>query len=80
MAKLIEEQHKKVGRKLTSFELDNLFSAFGQLPLWVPLIVKARRKMASHDLAFRDVLHQQLEEYIGTDFERFITTNWVQAF
>lgn len=76
LAKLIEEQHNKLGRKLRSFELDNLFSAFEQLPLWVPLIEKARRKMASRDLAFRDVLHQQLGEYIGAvpaeDFERFL--------
>ena len=76
LAKLIEERYNKLGRKLTSFELDNLFSAFEQLPLWVPLIEKARRKMASRDLAFRDVLHQQLEEYVGAvpmeDFERFL--------
>ena len=76
LAKLIEERYNKLGRKLTSFELDNLFSAFEQLPLWIPLIEKARRKMASRDLAFRDVLHQQLEEYIGAvpaeDFERFL--------
>jgi hypothetical protein len=76
LAKLIEERYHKLGRKLTSFELDNLFLAFEQLPLWVPLIEKARRKMASRDLAFRDVLHQQLEEYIGAvpaeDFERFL--------
>ncbi len=76
LAKLIEERHKKLGRKLTSFELDDLFSAFEKLPLWVPLIEKARRKMASRDLAFRDVLHQRLEEYIGAvpaeDFERFL--------
>jgi len=76
LAKLIEERYNKLGRKLTSFELDNLLSAFEQLPLWVPLIEKARRKMASRDLAFRDVLHQQLEEYIGAvpveDFERFL--------
>jgi len=76
LAKLIEERYNKLGRKLTSLELDNLFSAFEQLPLWVPLLEKVRRKMASRDLAFRDVLHQQLEEYVGEvpveDFERFI--------
>jgi len=66
LAKLIEERYNKLGRKLTSFEVDNLFSAFAELALWVPLIEKARRKMASRDLAFRDVLHQRLEEYIGT--------------
>jgi len=76
LAKLIEERYHKIGRQLTSFELDTLFSAFEQLPLWVPLIEKARRKMASRDLAFRDVLHQQLAAYIGAvpveDFERFL--------
>jgi hypothetical protein len=76
LAKLIEERYNKLGRKLTSYELDKLFSAFEQLPLWTPLIEKARRKMASRDLAFRDVLHYQLEKYIGAvppkDFERFI--------
>jgi hypothetical protein len=76
LAKLIEERYKKLGRQLTSIELDSLFHAFENLPLWVPLVEKARRKMASRDLAFRDVLHQQLEEYIGAvpaeDFERFL--------
>lgn len=76
LAKQIEERYSKLKRKLTSFELDSLFLSFEQMPLWIPLIEKARRKMASRDLAFRDVLHQQLEEYIGAvpaeDFERFI--------
>ncbi|MCK5632505.1 DNA-binding protein [bacterium] len=76
LAKLIEERFQKIGRQLTSIELDLLFHAFEQLPLWVPLVEKARRKMASRDLAFRDVPHQQLEEYIGAipaeDFERFL--------
>lgn len=76
LAKLIEERYTNKSRKLTGFELDNLFSTFEKLPLWIPLIEKARRKMASRDLAFRDVLHQHLEEYIGTipaeDFERFL--------
>ncbi len=76
LSKLIEERCSKLGRKLTSYELDNLFSAFEQLPLWIPLVEKARRKMASRDLAFRDVLHQQLQDYIGAvpaiDFERFL--------
>jgi len=76
LAKLVEERSKKLGRLLTSIELDSLFTAFKNLPLWIPLVEKARRKMASRDLAFRDVLHQQLEEYIGSvptgDFERFL--------
>lgn len=76
LAKLMEERYHQLGRKLISTETDNLFFEFEKLPLWVPLIEKARRKMASRDLAFRDVLHQQLEEYVGAlpteDFERFL--------
>ncbi len=76
LAKLIEERYNKLGRQLKSVEVDSLFHAFENLPLWLPLIEKARRKMASRDLAFRDVLHQQLERYIGAvpveDFERFL--------
>ncbi|MCF8379701.1 MAG: DNA-binding protein [Bacteroidales bacterium] len=76
LAKLIEERYFKKGSPLKSVELDSLFLAFENLPLWVPLVEKARRKMASRDLAFRDVLHQQLEGYIGAvpaeDFERFL--------
>jgi len=40
------------------------------------LIEKARNKMASRDLAFRDALHAQLKGYItplnADDFERFL--------
>ncbi|NLA91345.1 MAG: DNA-binding protein, partial [Synergistaceae bacterium] len=53
-----------------------LFRIFEAQPHWVPLVERARHKMASRDLAFRDALHLQLEEYIGPvgieDFERFL--------
>ena len=39
-------------------------------------IEKARNKMASRDLAFRDALHHQLQDYVTPlqrdEFERFI--------
>jgi len=62
--------------KLTSWEVDALFADFERQAHWKPLIEKARSKMASRDLAFRDALHQQLTEYITPlkreEFERFI--------
>ncbi|MHB8090407.1 MAG: DNA-binding protein [Syntrophales bacterium] len=62
--------------KLTSWEVDALFADFEWQAHWKPLIEKARSKMASRDLAFRDALHQQLTEYITPlkreEFERFI--------
>ena len=64
------------GRRLSSGEVDALFREFEDQPLLQPLIEKARNKMASRDLAFRDALHLQLKEYITplapTEFERFI--------
>ncbi|MEW6139359.1 MAG: DNA-binding protein [Thermodesulfobacteriota bacterium] len=66
----------KKGRKLTSWEVDALFDRFEQEAHWKPLIEKARNKMASRDLAFRDALHMKLSEYVSPlkrdEFERFL--------
>ena len=63
-------------RKLWASEVDCLFQDFESLPHWKPLLEKARNKMASRDLAFRDALHLQLKEYVTPlqreDFERFL--------
>ena len=75
-AKVLEDAWGKKGAKLNSWEVDELFSAFEQQAHWRPLIEKARNKMASRDLAFRDALHAQLKGYItplnAADFERFL--------
>ena len=67
---------QKEGRKLSPWEADRLFFDFSAQAHWKPLIHKARTKMASRDLAFRDALHLQLEEYItplqAEEFERFL--------
>ena len=59
-----------------SWEADSLFADFENQALWKPLIEKARNKMASRDLAFRDALHLQLKEYVAPlqreEFERFL--------
>jgi len=74
--KLIEEYFNKVNRKLSSHEVDTLFNEFESQALWKPLVEKARNKMASRDLAFRDALHLQLKEYVTPiqrdEFERFL--------
>lgn len=76
LAALIKEQAEQLGRKLNNWELDDVFRAFEQLPLWKPLINSARVKMASRDLALRDAFHQQLEEYIqpleSEEYHRFL--------
>lgn len=74
--KLLREVFEREGRKLDAFEAERLFQEFERQPLWKPLIEKARNKMASRDLAFRDALHHQLKEYITPinrdEFERFL--------
>ena len=72
----LRKEHDRIGRKLTQMETDALYASFEQQRLWVPLVNKARVKMASRDLCFRDALHANLKDYIGAvptdDFERFI--------
>jgi len=72
----LKSEFNKVGRKLSSFEVDKIFEKFEAFPLWKPLLESARHKMASRDLAFRDALHLQLEKYIAPiqaeEFERFL--------
>lgn len=73
---MLQQQAALKGRKLTTWEVDNLFKTFESQAHWKPLIEKARVKMASRDLAFRDALHLQLKEYVTPvqreDYERFL--------
>jgi hypothetical protein len=72
----LEKSFAQKGQQLISSEVDALFRQFEELPHWRPLIEKARNKMASRDLAFRDALHLQLKDYVTplapSEFERFI--------
>jgi len=75
-ADILQQEAKAKDRKLSPLEVDSLFKYFESQGHWKPLIEKARIKMASRDLAFRDALHQQLKEYVTPlqrdEFERFI--------
>ena len=57
----LEKEFKNIGRKLVPSEVDNIFSVFSEHPLHSPLVNKARIKMASRDLHFRDAFHKKLE-------------------
>lgn len=76
LAAMMKEQSEQLGRKLNNWEMTDLFTAFETLPLWKPLIVRARTKMASRDMVLRDAFHLQLEEYIKPlepeEYERFL--------
>ncbi|MBI5266607.1 MAG: DNA-binding protein [candidate division Zixibacteria bacterium] len=75
-AKVLESAYQHAGRKLSSWETDALFAEFETQAHWKPLVEKARSKMASRDLAFRDALHLQLRDYLtpldSAEFERFL--------
>jgi hypothetical protein len=75
-ADVLRAKFQELGRMLSAFETDALFKEFEVQPLLKPLIEKARNKMASRDLAFRDALHLQLKDYVTplapSEFERFI--------
>lgn len=72
----LEQACQTKGHKLTQKEAESLFANFEQHPLFKPLILDARTKMASRDLCFRDALHEKLEAYIQSVpeayFERFL--------
>lgn len=76
LAHEIRNESERQGRKLRAAEVDAIVLRFEAQPLLVPLVEKARNKMASRDLAFRDALHMQLKEYITPlqrdEFERFL--------
>lgn len=75
-AAALQQAFKEKGEPLTFREVDAVFARFERQAHWKPLIEKARNKMASRDLAFRDALHIQLQDYITPlqrdEFERFL--------
>lgn len=75
-ADALKKKSTYLGRKLSSAETDRLFVDFESFRAFEPLREKARNKMASRDLCFRDALHENLKEYISSvpssDFDRFL--------
>jgi len=75
-ADIMQKHYQEKGRKLSLWEVDALFAEFEAQAHWIPLVERARSKMASRDLAFRDALHKRLKEYVTPlqreEFERFL--------
>ncbi len=76
LANELKIKNEALGRKLLPAEANQVFADFSAHPLHSPLIDKARIKMASRDLHFRDAFHHKIQEYIQSvpvdDFERFL--------
>ena len=77
VAEMLEQEYLKNNRKLTAKETDIIFNNASSNPFLFPSIEKSRIKMASWDLCFRDVLHENLKNYISSvpteDFNRFLS-------
>jgi len=75
-AEVLKKESEKIDKKLSPYQTDMLFNQFQSQKLWEPLREKARVKMASRDMCFRDALHENLKEYIGAvseeDFQKFL--------
>lgn len=70
---------KKKGEEsglLTVDDVESIIMGLAQHPLMEPIIYDARQKMASRDLAFRDVFHGNIAEYLKAvtpeEFDKFI--------
>lgn len=76
LADEIKKKYEFLGRKLNLNETEEVFLRFESQALWKPLIFDARIKMASRDLALREVLHIQLKDYVQpldkSEFEKFL--------
>jgi hypothetical protein len=71
----VEKQNNKPLRLSEASALFNEFEEASQ-QIYEPLKEKARGLMATRDMAFRDALHEKLNDYIGTasldDIDRFL--------
>ncbi|HBC2874066.1 MULTISPECIES: DNA-binding protein [Proteus] len=76
LAHEIEQKAKTLGRKLKLKEAEEILKIMESHPLYEPMLIDVRTKMASRDLCFRDALHEKLEAYVKAvppeDFERFL--------
>lgn len=72
----METRSKSLTRRLTKKEMDEILKSFAEHPLHKPHIENARTKMATRDYGFRQVLHNNLENYLSnidlTDYQRFL--------
>lgn len=75
---VLKKEYEIKGSRLTVFESEKLFQRFEEesAPMIKPIREKARSKMASRDLEFRDAFHENISEYIepmsSEDFDKFL--------
>ncbi|NJB82123.1 DNA-binding protein [Wenyingzhuangia aestuarii] len=66
LADEMREKSEELKRKLKPSELNLLINNFANKRFWIPQIEDARAKMATRDYGLRNIVHERLENYIGS--------------
>lgn len=76
LALSIRTKSEELKRGLTMDEIQAMVNEIAQSPMMEPFMYEARQKMASRDLGFRNVTHEELLGYIKAlspeEFDRFL--------
>jgi hypothetical protein len=76
LADRLRKKSNELKRKLTTEEVDVIFTEFENDPAWKPQLDSVRIKMASRDYGLRSITHPELKDYITPlnteEFERFL--------
>lgn len=76
LAHEMKKKSEDVNRRLNKNEMDNLLKEFAEHPSHKPHIENARRKMATRDYGFRQILHDNLKNYVFSieagEYQRFL--------
>lgn len=76
LAKSIRQKSEDLERKVSLSEIQLMVNEIAKSPMMEPFLYEARQKMASRDLGFRQVTHEELLGYIKAlspeEFDRFL--------
>ena len=76
LAQSIRQKSEDLERKVSMSEIQRMVNEIAQSPMMEPFLYEARQKMASRDLGFRQVTHEELLGYMKAlspeEFDRFL--------
>lgn len=76
LAQSIRQKSEDLERKVSMPEIQRMVNEIAKSPMMEPFLYEARQKMASRDLGFRQVTHEELLGYIKAlspeEFDRFL--------
>jgi len=76
LAQSIKQKSEELKRKVSMSEVQRMVNEIVKSPMMEPFLYEARQKMASRDLGFRQVTHEELLSYMKVlspeEFDRFL--------